>query len=329
MVLSGCLNFGDNYSIHTTVFEDGSLERKITATGDSSLILKNNFDAYAQTGWMVDQTEMREKDSTETKYTQVHFTRTFTSIDEANAAMSDSSAANFKITAASESTFKWFYTDLTFSDTYTSTIRFQRVKADDFFSEEDYALMEKRGREGRLKWNKDSVRMQMLQKQLDSFMEAGFNDEFYLLLCQLFEKKGLSRNWQDTLKKYNARVSLASLNMRLSEVQQLLNDTLNIPVQFNDQDQQAAEDMVERCVVGFFDDYKHSITMPYDIVESNADSVNGKDAFWDPREIGPKDVTMTVTARKVNYLSIMFTVFLFAAGVFGYRVWESTRTTKG
>ncbi len=334
LVLSGCIQFGNNYSIHTTLAEDGSLKREITTAVDSSLILKNHFNAYEKTGWqIVRKGKSREPslDSAKGKNAILEFSKIFSSIDEANQSMSTSPDATFKITAASESSFRWFYTDLVFSETYMATLRFSRIKARDFFDEADFMLMERNAREGKKRWDeglaKDSVRQQQLTKKIDAYAEAGVKDEVYLLLLQLVEKKGLSRNWQDSLSKYKTRLFTGDF-VDLKRSQALLEDTLKIPIQITEADEALAKSLTENLVVAYFDEFEHSITIPFDIFESNADSVAGRSAFWKSRAVGPQDVLMTVTARKINYWSIMITVFLFAAISSAYYIRKSVLISR-
>ena len=66
--------------------------------------------------------------------------------------------------------------------------------------------------------------------------------------------------------------------------------------------------------------YLHKISMPWNVVKTNADSVSGNQLFWSPPSMKflLKDYTMSAEGRKVNYwafgvslLVLSFTGYLF------------------
>ncbi len=314
--LSGCL--GNDYHTHTTVYTDGSIKRMISTTDpDSSILIKNMFGATKKMGWETDMQPLPagEGDSSLQNRPEYLFTFTkhFVTTEEANQ-FTLASDAPFKIRSEFMTSFRWFYSDLTYSDTYVATIQFNHVNPDDFFTPEDYAFMN-RIRATKVPTHEDSLYRRKVDVKLDAYFQRGLFEEIFDILMQTLEKKNLGASWLDTTRKNKEWLfrSLSKVEFHASFLQTLLADSLNVPVRLLPEEEAKFEGLDEKHFFALFDRFEHSIKMPADIVESNADSVAGPNAIWFKQGDLIKDFTMTAQSRQINYWAIMATVFLFAA----------------
>ncbi len=324
--LTGCL--GNDYHTHTTVNEDGTLERMIsTQDSDSSLLLNNMFGASEKTGWTAEMLPVvaEQPDSNAVGKPEYNFTfrKRFSSAEEANE-YTLASEALFKIKSEFKTSFRWFYSDIIYSDTYMATIRFNHVSPDDFFNSEDYAFLN-RSRATKALSHEDSLYNSALDAKFEKYFQRGMFEEVFDILMQTLEKKKLATSWLDTTRKNKEWLfrSLSAQDFRIDYLQTLLSDSLKIPVRLLPEDRNKFEGLDEKHFFALFDRFEHSIKMPADILESNADSVAGANAFWFKQGDLVKDFTMTAQSRQMNYWAIMITVFLFAAALSGYYIRKS------
>ncbi len=329
--LSGCL--GNDYHTHTTVYDDGSIERQIsTQDSDSSFLLNNMFGASEKTGWTAEMLPVvaEQPDSNAIGKPEYNFTfgKRFASAQESNE-YTLASEALFKIKSEFKASFRWFYSDITYSDTYVATIRFNHVNPDDFFTTEDYAFMN-RTRTAKVPTREDSIYRRTLDEKFETYFERGYFEEVFDILIQALEKNNIGKTWLDTTRKNKDWLfrSLAVRDFNIDYLQTLLADSLKVPVRFDAEDEAKFEGLDEKHFFALFDRFEHSITMPSDIIESTADSIAGPNAFWFKQGNLVKDFTMTAQSRQMNYWAIMITVFLFAAGLSGYYIRKSVLISR-
>ncbi|MDZ4716442.1 MAG: hypothetical protein SH819_13340 [Cytophagales bacterium] len=316
LLLTGCLG-NDNFT-HTTVHDDGSLERVITITdNDSTIITKNVFGINEQNGWTAERIPA-ENDSSSypNKQTSIRFTRTFESADQANEAMDASPDALFKIKSEYQITNHWLFTDLLYRDTYAATIRFTYVHPDSFFTQNDYDFIN-RQRKGGPRNTGDSLRQRLFDSKFEEYIERGFFEEVYALTLSLMKENRMEGRWLDSVRRHKDLLhqSLMTGDFNPEILQSVLTQNLKVPVRFSLSDIARLE-ALDRIFFGLFDRFGHSIRMPHGIVDSNADSTAGRVAFWKPQGNLVKDFTMQVQSRHVNYTGAFIVIVLLAALMF-------------
>lgn len=303
LLLSGCL--GKDYHTHTTVFEDGSLERTIsTQGGDSALLTSNHFGVTAKRGWVTEFKAM--PDSISEKRASVKFTRKFNSVQEANDALHADPEALFKIKSEFQTTTNWFYTYLTYSDTYEATMTFRNVKPDDFFTEEDYAFMNERRKKG-VRTSSDSGKQRIFDEKFEDYIARGFFEDVFEITNNILMSRPSGVQWVDSTSKHKGEIFryVTTHDFDASYFEKYLADTLRIPVLFSTEDLKRYRNL-DQHFFALFDKFGHSIEMPYEIVDSNADSIVGtRYAVWKPQGNLVKAFTMQTKSRKTNHWSFL------------------------
>lgn len=319
LLLSGCL--GDDYATRTNVYVDGSVERTIVMKGPDStaLFARNIFAANEKNGWLtvLEEVPAFPGDTTQTgrQYT-VTLTKWFPSANAAND-NDMSSGAQFRIQSAYKDDFWWFYSDIEYSDTYLATIHFDRVKPGDFFTEDDYAFMD-RTRISEKLTKEDSIMKAKLDARMEAYLARGLFEEIYDILKEKILKENAAGDLMpkiDDKKEWLFQAFLAK-DFDTDYLQTLVADSLHVPVKFSSEDKARMEGLDEKHFFALFDRFSHIIEMPQDITASNADSLAGNRAYWFKQGNLVKDFTMTATSRKINYLAVIATIFIVAAVIF-------------
>jgi hypothetical protein len=320
MVLSGC--FGNKRSTHTTLFADGSVERKFTTIDeDSSTTKRNIFGIRKEDGWRADVQALpftkKERDWLSKPEYAVSFTRKFSSAEAANTSM-NLPGGLFQMQSELKTSFRWFYTDFIYSDTYLPPFPASQINPDDYFSEEDYAYMKSVSNDSA---RFDSVRNNELKVKNEKYYMNGVAVNIFDTLVQKMEESRLERKWLDSARKYKAEIlrNIAAWGMDNKYVENYLVDTLHVPFRLSKEDQKKMGGIAEKYSYLVFDEFKHSIKMPFDIAESNADSVAGSIAFWKSTGLLPKGVVMQARARRFNYWTYCVTIIALGAAIVGVR----------
>jgi hypothetical protein len=345
LMMSGC---DHDVTIGTTVYEDGSLDRTVMLyeadsdnVADNSDILSRNFMGVSEAaGWKtlvepVTKTEQNDKDK---KY-NLTFTKHFASVEDANNAMNGKADTIFHIMSTFEKRNRWFYTYIEYSDTYRSLDRFSAVPKDNYFTKEDYEFIDRLGPEGKPIAKADSLFLARLNEKIfDIYGSRTIFDELYNDMLKTMKEYGVASSWSDSLLRrkeefYQVFVkdgSMDDLLQREDEKGNLLAlvNHLKIPIP------EAAREVIRRKShemdrrLSFVSDaysakYRHSITMPWTVVASNADSVKNNQLFWNPPVIKVllKDYTMTARARKMNVWAVVLSaaVILLTLALFLFR----------
>lgn len=312
VLLSGCL--GNDYQTHTRVYDDGSIERTIkTISADSVIMQKNMFGATRQNAWQADMQLIppQGKDTTSSgiRYA-ITWSKWFPTADAANRD-AETSQAPFRIQSSYATEFWWFYTDVTYIDTYKSTIRFDKVSPDDYFTSEDYAYME-RVRAASVLSHEDSITSSVIEAKKEQYFARGLFEEIYAVLSAIISKRYTEPTVKATLETRKEWLfqSLATRDFDPAFLEQLLTDSMSIRMVFTPEEKQQFEILDERHFFTLFDSFDHTIEMPSGIVDSNADSTSGNQAFWHTQGTLIKDLSMKATARTINYWAIIATIFI-------------------
>ena len=328
-----------NISTGSTVYEDGSLDRTIvlSSDADSEIASHNIMGVNKERGWKtVIEPAVPVEEEKDLKY-NVTFTKHFKSVDEANTEMNSDTDTLFQIRSSIKNRNRWFFTYMEYSDTYVSLDRFKTIPQEDYFTKEDYAFIDRLPAEGSRITKSDSLYLERLNEKIfdlygaRTIFEALFGD----MLSVMREHK-VPANWTDSLlrkkeniyQQFGKEFSLTDADL-LDDADLLpVADRMKIPLPLEAQEaiQKKKAEIEKR--LGFIywaysSKYLHSITMPWAVVSSNADSARNNTLYWNPPAIKflLQDYTMTAHARKVNVWQVSISAMLVLAtlGLFIFR----------
>jgi hypothetical protein len=327
LLISSCIDLGDYLETHTLVHEDGSIERKIIIVSHDSADMETNpFAISEKSRWIVGM-KMRidtVKSDTATvidsvKY--IEFRKSFASINEANEEMAEVADTIIAIKASMEKTFRWFYTDIQYSDTYTSKLS-EAVSFDDYFSQEEFDLIKRDELYGKIN-PQDSSKMKAIEEKMDEYCQRSRFENTFANTLKMLQRKHVDDNWIDTVrnkKEYFFKL-LGKSDFDQSNIPSILSDSLKIPVTFDKNDSRRFE-KIEKTQTDFllnlYNLNIHSIEVPYDLIGTNADSTAGRKAFWKKpgRLVLLKKFPMKVSYRELHYLAIAVTVVVVLVLIF-------------
>ncbi|MCA6074260.1 hypothetical protein [Fulvivirga sedimenti] len=338
-ILSGCDHRAELISV---VHEDGSIDKSIILTEvDSSHINENYFGISPKTGWAVevkrveslddDENEeplqdLRDSVQTEKKTDmQIIFTKSFPSVESMNAELNQPVDTLFQVEAKFEKRFRWFYTYLDYSETYRAADRFRVVKQADFFTKEEYEFIQRLPARGKKVSAADSLYAEALNKKIfDEYSMEGIIEEHFQFMRESIVKYNLG---DDAVKKLeDSRPGIVEILTESDDEQgddlvptdddlYLLElvDSLVVPlprpqmdadyIKFNDEFEKRLNFM------SWVSDgtFTQRIEMPWELVENNADSVDGNRLTWEPplMRFLLTDYTMQATSRKMNLWAVI------------------------
>jgi len=333
IALSSC---EQKIKVESVVHPDGSIDRSIVLSeADSDKVSRNIFGAGRARGWEAAMTAWEGKGDSvkdsKKKYT-VSFHKHFPSVEAANIEMNTDSDTLFRIRSAFEKKFMWFYTYIRYSDTYVALNRFRRVKQEDYFTPEDYAFIERLPAEGKSISRADSLYLSAMNTKIfDQFGTRALFEEYFQVLVAVLEKNKEDQQWLEKLngKKeeiYSQIVKTGGANLDDDFMVTFLVDSLRVPLTLA----VARKDYHELSMglekrIHFISDanegkYTHRVNMPWDVVNTNADSVRGRELLWQPRvtKFLLTDYAMYAESRQLNYwtlvvsgVAVIATMFVF------------------
>ncbi|HET7179321.1 MAG TPA: hypothetical protein VFI14_06335 [Chryseosolibacter sp.] len=329
LLLSGC---DHDIAITSDVHEDGSLDRTIMLQMDSDAALPNFMDVSTATGW---QTSMERKSSTagnaeKNDRKRVVFSKHFGSVADANADMDGKSDTLFHVMSTFEKKNRWFYTYIDYSDTYRALDRFKGADAKDYFTEEDFSFIERLPAEGKPISKADKLYLDRLNEKIfDIYGTRSIFEELFSGMLSTLREYKVAPQWTDSLTRkkeeiYSRFIKEDGVGERTYNLLDggdkketddgliAAADYLKIPLPEAaraDLRRQYIELEPRLNVISFAytGKFLHAIRMPWSVVSTNADSVNGNQLFWKPpvTKFLLKDYTMTARARKLNLWAVV------------------------
>ncbi|HMR56521.1 MAG TPA: hypothetical protein PLM56_16485 [Cyclobacteriaceae bacterium] len=312
-------------SMETTVHPDGQLDKTIFREVDrKQKKIKESFVHFIDT---VHLAEWQPVDSTafpvylkakeDKKF--IGFKKHFASADEANQHLAAPNDSLFRVTSSFEKKFRWFFTYITYSDTYHAINRLG-LPHDDFFTKEDFQFIERLPAEGKSISPADSLYLKMLNEKItDHYANRAFFEAYFNLLLEQVEKQLPGTDFAAKLKSRKEvfyKMVIEDNDME-DDFLQAFADSLQIPIRLNSLPEYVnTENLLEQKInfisTAYDGKYTHAIHMPWAIVNTNADSVAGNSAYWAPPSVKflLTDNTLSVEARKTNYWAIGATVLL-------------------
>ncbi len=315
MVLSSCEN---PMTYETKVHEDGTFDKTIIfEKNDSSILQKNMFGINEERGWTasLEKLPIDEKDNNSKQKVYVAFNKHFNSVNEMNAELNSSSDTHFQIKSTFEKKFRWFYTYLKYTETFAPINRFKMLPITDYINKEDFQFIERLPSEGSSISKADSLFLQMLNvKIVDEYGNMAIFNEEYDILTKLLKKNNMEKKWFDTL--IQKREFIYSRIDKMKGEPNLaieMADSLQIPLPrekaIRDANELSKDLNARMNFMGFAKDgkYKNIIDMPWQVVNTNADSISGSKLFWRP--VATKflitEYVMYAESRKLNIWTVV------------------------
>jgi hypothetical protein len=315
LIITGC----DDYTITTTLNEDGSCERIIQIETGSDSISKFSYPIPQDGKWTI---ETRKKENTKDKRTVYIVTakKRFSSLEElANEYVSFEQSKKLRIRIKGERRFRWFYTYCRYSETYDISLPFKRLPIESFMTLDEVRRYQ------------NGEKNDTLEHKANRWFERTIFEEFYSPIITaasalndpqltvkiletrkdeifefLFDKKNKVNTVDDIIKCFEKLLKNSAIRK--------LRDTIKISYQ-------AIEDKLEQLPHGS-DNYNNAVIMPGLILETNASELAGNKVTWrissDRLKVGPLE--MSVESRIVNTCAFIVTgvivLFLIAGIVF-------------
>jgi len=301
-----------NVSMETTVQADGSLDKSITIEGDSSNISKNFMGINAASGWHV---LVEEKDSLQKKDDKkliLTFSKHFNSVEEANNELALPNDTLFRVSSKFDKKFRWFFTYISYSDTYHAINRLT-LPTEDYFTTEDYAFIDRLPAEGSPISKADSLYLALLNDKIyESYGSRALFEVYYTKLKTILVEQNESI-WIDTLSKYRGTLyhALTEENdgyVNLLEIEGM--PKLPISEELLNKLDAEIETQIDFFSLAINGKYQHVINMPGAIVNTNADSVAGNSLYWRPAttKFTLKDYTFYGESRKLNLWAVLVSI---------------------
>lgn len=320
----------------TVVHKDGSIERVILLTEtDSSKALNNIFAVREDKGWTLGVTRSETTDSKRTPKYNIRFSKKFATIQDANKEMNpEDNPEVFKIRSDLQTRFRWFYTYYDYSDTFISLDRLDSVRQEDYFTPEDYAFIERLPAEGKSISRSDKFFLDKLNERIvDDYLTTELKIRLSDCIRTTIASQTKDTSWMAA--SYSTLPDI--LDKKLQSDDEFLPETVltefiesvKLPVDTakTNADFRRRYSAIDRRLQFIQEagtgEYRHIIRLPWPVVTSNADSINGSVLIWQPPTIKLylKDYEMRATAREINLLPvgasiivIAFTVYLFVRG---------------
>lgn len=301
-------------AMNTVVYEDGSLDKTIVIEGDSANINKNFIGVGSTRDWNVTILKKDTSKNTDQGKFILTFSKHFNSSEEANRDLAVPNDTLFRVTSHFDKKFKWFYTYIRYSDTYHAVNRLQEPITD-YFTVEDYAFIDRLPSEGSSISKADSLYLDRLNDKIfDVYGTHALFEAYYQHLENLLKSEN-QHAWIDTLKHHRKKLFESLQDDKdIEDFSDLLKKAgiSNLPVSERDiaKLQQEMETLTNFITKASNGKYMHSITMPYSLVYSNADSVAGNTLYWSPSSTKflLKDYEMVGEARTPNIWAIVISI---------------------
>lgn len=308
-------------SMKTTVHDDGSLDKIIEMETDS-IGSKNFAGIGASSGWRI---ETKAKDTikkTDEKKFVSTYTKHFLSTSEANLDLALPSDSLFRIKSEFDKKFRWFYTYISYSDTYLAINRL-KLSTTNFFTQEDYAFINRLPAEGKSISKADSLYLNNLNDKIfETYGTRAIFEEYYSRIANILNVD-TNNSWLDSLNKHKEELFESIKNEKdIEDINSvfLISGIQNIPISKDQlkQIETEVERLTDFASTASNGKYVHMIAMPGEIVTTNADSVVDNMAYWRPSSTKflLQDYKMQVESRHLNIWAMIVSVgFVMLFGV--------------
>ncbi len=330
MLFSSCEH---QLQMKTKVHPDGRLDKSIVFISNDSVETSIRYlGVSSATGWNLTREVMNDT-TTETSFSgksvkveknqkfKYAYQKSFPSAAEANAELAQPSDSLFRVTSVFDKKFRWFYTYLTYQETYHAINRFQ-LPVTDYFTAQDFDFIAQLPPEGKSISKADSLFLDMLMDRIyDHYGSRGYFDEYYSLLLET----SLADTQREQLIRQKEEIYHALTSRQEIEEDFLpaLADSLGIVLDTASAAYQQKVKMIESKFkfMSWASDGKYNqvIDMPGELVSHNADSVQGNILMWSPPAVKfmLRDFTFQAESRQrnnwawgVSVLVLLMSIFL-------------------
>ena len=321
--LAGC----KEVKITTTIHPDGSIERSITAKGDSASVPDTAYPFPTLDSWSL---------STEKKDDGLYYTTTkkFANAEELNAFFFDpNDSIRIRSQAQLQKKFRWFYTSYSYEETFKHLNPFSMLPMSEYLTDEEYQLYLA---------DKDS---NDIDKKLEEWQARSFFEEFYQALYQ-------SMSDEQTLKKMDAQKEMLYESIKewnfdseefaayfLTNAEKVIGtSTVRQAAKGLEKPDQKFRKYFRLLEKSITEGYDVIVQMPGSIIETTAAEVDRNAADWkiDIDQFNFRDYTVKAESRRLNLLptilSGLFIVFGLTGLIFANRQtiasWAEKRKTS-
>lgn len=324
-VLAACEH---RVAMETTVHPDGRLDKQITLQVDEKD--KNpdsGFSRYIDSTQFISWNRVDSARSFQLKPAEgkkyISYQKHFSSAAEANEHLAAPNDTLFRVTSSFEKKFRWFFTYITYSDTYHAINRLG-FSHTDYFTDEDFLFINRLPAEGKPISPADSLYLKLLNEKItDHYGNRVFFEAYFNLLLKQVNKR--LPNSGHAEKLIAAKQGLYQIVLNDKDLEdnfiQFFADSLKIPLRLDSlpdyvNAKKELEQKINFVSSAYDGKYIHAIHMPWKIVSTNADSVAGNSAYWSPPAIKflLNDYTLIAEARKTNYWAIGLTLVAIIGG---------------
>lgn len=347
--VNSCIDF---YEITNRVNADGSIDRTIRVmASDSSSVFKGNLNVPlpSDTCWKITMLWHKEipKDSISKKKFEYIASRHFANAEELNRYLNVTNDTTSKISAnvVIKKQFRWFYTFVTYIETYKKSTTFSHYPIEDFMSDSDLSFFYddnftysrehdslihiKDLKQIPILNHSDSLRKEELENKklapLSNFIMKNLVAEYINLTANEFlsfspEKYNfiLSRK-EEILKQEETEKSIERMFSRkgtslFNRVDSMLNLKGNSLEKLNPILSKDFNKKTSKMFDGLFPDakIKCSTFMPGVLLQTNADSISDNQTFWNFNEkyFFAKDYQLVAKSRIVNKWAYILSGFI-------------------
>ena len=300
LTASGCLEV----KIKTTVHPDGSCERVETVTANAPELPEAAFPIPTDSSW---ETGWTKRDNKERDYLYTA-TKRFESPEALAREFSHIAidSTRLRISPVIEKRFRWFFTYLTYKETYHVFCPYTLIPASRVLSEEEIRRISA-GEEN-----------DTLKKKLDEWRGRNMYEGFYLALLHGARRLGDPTLLPDSIAR--RKEELFQVIQRDTTTKDDLDRTLvligrffrsNAVLRLRPELQIAwgqAEDMMKR-EESANGDYTNTVVMPGMVLDTNADEVKGTTVSWkfSADQFLLRDYPMWVESRVMNIWAVVLT----------------------
>lgn len=307
----------------TTVHEDGSLEKVITFEKDDDSNADNNyFGIKPGEDWEMNVESRKDNNGSSSKKSEyLTFKKTFDSDRDANDELDTSVDSLFSSHSSFHKSFRWFYTYIYYSDSYRAFNRFRHLPVEQLLTPEDLQFIDRLPAEGQNISMADSIYLEGLGKKIyEDYLVRAYYAEHVHILSQLISKHNIGDQFQDTLMNektsFFERISNDDNEDPLDNIDEdlalILADSLGIPLTEAAREDypnymSELESRMDFMVWTNDADFTHTLNVPWELVETNADSVANNMLLWEPpvTKLLFKDYEMYVVVRKMNVWTLI------------------------
>lgn len=140
-ILVSCIDY---YKIKTKVNADGSITRIFEVKGDSASIFNGKIKVPTDSTWSITyKWSYKDKSDSSSEKTLTYIAeKTFSTVDELNTELFVPKDSLFmtRVSASLENKFRWFFSVIRYSETYSKKFPFHYFPIEDFVSDYEYSL---------------------------------------------------------------------------------------------------------------------------------------------------------------------------------------------